>query len=143
MKSLKPFFQDLKAFAVRGNVADMAVGIIVGAAFGKIVSSLVNDIVMPPIGLLLGGTDFKDLRWELSPAQVVNGVEKASVAINYGAFLQNVFDFIIIVCSIFLFIKCVSALKRKHPAASDQPEESAPSRQEELLAEIRDLLKKK
>ena len=99
------FLQDFKAFAMRGNVIDMAVGVIIGGAFGKIVSSIVADVIMPPIGLLVGGVNFTDLKLQLKPAEVVDGVEKAAVTLNYGNFLQDTFDFIIIAFSIFLFIR--------------------------------------
>ena len=92
------FLQDFKAFAMRGNVIDMAVGVIIGGAFGKIVSSIVADVIMPPIGLLVGGVNFTDLKLQLKPAEVVDGVEKAAVTLNYGNFLQATFDFIIITC---------------------------------------------
>ena len=94
------FLQDFKAFAMRGNVIDMAVGVIIGGAFGKIVSSIVADVIMPPIGLLVGGVNFTDLKLQLKPAEVVDGVEKAAVTLNYGNFLQATFDFIIIIYKI-------------------------------------------
>ena len=90
------FLQDFKAFAMKGNVVDMAVGVIIGGAFGKIVSSIVADIIMPPIGLLLGGVNFTDLKWVMKPAEVVDGKEVEAVTMNYGQFLQNTIDFIII-----------------------------------------------
>lgn len=136
------FLQDFKAFAMRGNVVDMAVGVIIGGAFGKIVSSIVADIIMPPIGLLVGGVNFTDLKLEMKPAEVVDGVEQAAVTLNYGNFLQATFDFIIIAFSIFLFIKLLAQLNRKKkeeaPAPAAPP---APSKEEVLLTEIRDLLK--
>ena len=107
------FLQDFKAFAMRGNVIDMAVGVIIGGAFGKIVSSIVADVIMPPIGLLVGGVNFTDLKLQLKPAEVVDGVEKAAVTLNYGNFLQATFDFIIIAFSIFLFIRLLAKLNRK------------------------------
>jgi len=128
--------KEFRAFAVRGNVVDMAVGIIIGAAFGKIVSSFVNDIVTPPLGYLIGGVDFSSLAVTLPAVQ--DG--KPDVTINYGAFLQALFDFLIVAFAIFLVIKAINRLKRKEeekPAASP-----APPRQEVLLEEIRDLLKK-
>lgn len=135
------FLQDFKAFAMRGNVIDMAVGIIIGGAFGKIVSSLVADIIMPPIGLLVGGVNFTDLAWVMKPAEIVDGVEKAAaVTLNYGKFLQATFDFIIIAFSIFLFIKLISQLNKKKEEAPTPP--PAPTKEEVLLTEIRDLLKK-
>lgn len=135
------FLQDFKAFAMRGNVVDMAVGVIIGGAFGKIVSSVVADIIMPPLGLLVGGVNFTDLKLQLKPAEVVDGVEKAAVTLNYGNFLQSTFDFIIIAFSIFLFIKMLTKLSQKKevPAAPSAP--PAPSNEEVLLTEIRDLLK--
>ena len=127
--------QEFKAFAARGNVIDMAVGIIIGAAFGKIVSSFVGDIIMPPIGLLLGGVDFSDLAITLQAAQG----ETPAVVIAYGKFLQTVIDFLIIAFAIFMGLKAVNSLKRKEEAAPSAP--PAPTKDQELLAEIRDLLK--
>ena len=99
------FLKEFKDFAMRGNVVDMAVGVIIGGAFGKIVSSIVSDVIMPPIGLLVGGVKFTDLEWVLKPAILEDGVETvAAVTLNYGNFLQNVFDFLIIAFSIFLFV---------------------------------------
>jgi large conductance mechanosensitive channel len=138
------FLQDFKAFAMKGNVIDMAVGVIIGGAFGKIVSSVVADVIMPPIGLLVGGVNFTDLKLELKPAEIVDGVEQAAaVTLNYGNFLQTVFDFLIIAFSIFLFIQAITKLSRKkeeEPAPAAPP---APSKEEVLLTEIRDLLKEK
>lgn len=140
------FLSEFKAFAMRGNVIDMAVGVIIGGAFGKIVSSVVADIIMPPIGLLVGGVNFTDLKWVMKPAEVVDGVEKAAVTLNYGNFLQATFDFLIIAFSIFLFIKLIAKLSRKKeepveavPAPAPVPE---PSDEVKLLTEIRDLLGK-
>lgn len=135
------FLQDFKAFAMKGNVVDMAVGVIIGGAFGKIVSSVVADVIMPCIGLLVGGVNFTDLKLELKPAELVDGVEQAAVTLNYGNFLQVTFDFIIIAFSIFMFIRLLSKLNRKKeetPAPAPAP---APSKEEVLLSEIRDLLK--
>ena len=100
--SKSSFLLDFKAFVMRGNVVDMAVGVIIGGAFGKIISSVVADIIMPPIGLLVGGTNFSELRWELEPARVVDGVEQAAVTINYGNFIQTMLDFVIIAFANFL-----------------------------------------
>ncbi len=108
------FLEDFKKFAMRGNVIDMAVGVIIGGAFGKIVSSVVADIIMPPIGLLVGGVNFVDLKWVMKDAVVVDGVEQAAaVTLNYGNFLQATFDFIIIAFSIFLFIKLITKLTER------------------------------
>ena len=131
------FLQDFKAFAMRGNVIDMAVGVIIGGAFGKIVSSIVADVIMPPIGLLVGGVNFTDLKLQLKPA----GVEKAAVTLNYGNFLQATFDFIIIAFSIFLFIRLLAKLNRKKEEVPAPAAPPAPSKEEVLLTEIRDLLK--
>ena len=139
------FLQDFKAFAMKGNVIDMAVGVIIGGAFGKIVSSIVADVIMPPIGLLVGGVNFTDLKWVLKPAEVIDGKEMAAVALNYGNFVQATFDFLIIAFSIFLFIKLITKLsegkKVEEPAAPAPP--PAPSKEEVLLTENRDLLKEK
>jgi large conductance mechanosensitive channel len=138
------FLQDFKAFAMKGNVIDMAVGVIIGGAFGKIVSSVVADVIMPPIGLLVGGVNFTDLKLELKPAEVVDGVEQvAAVTLNYGNFLQTVFDFLIIALSIFLFIKAITKLTKKKEEAPAPAAPPAPSKEEVLLTEIRDLLKEK
>lgn len=128
--------KEFREFAVKGNVVDMAVGIIIGAAFGKIVSSLVSDVVTPPLGYLIGGVDFTQLAYTL-PA-IMQGQEP--VTIRYGAFLQTTFDFVIVAFAIFLLIKLINRLKRKEEAAPSAP--AAPPRQEVLLEEIRDLLKK-
>jgi len=131
--------QEFKEFAVKGNVVDLAVAVIVGGAFGKITTSLVNDVFMPPIGLLLGGVNFSELVITLKDATD----EAAAVTINYGLFVQTVIDFTIIAFVIFMVIKGINASKRKKqeaPAAPAAPPE--PSNEEKLLAEIRDLLKK-
>lgn len=136
--------KDFKNFAMKGNVIDMAVGVIVGGAFGKIVTSLVNDIIMPFFGFLTAGMDFKSLKWILSPAIVAeNGVvEKAEAAIMYGNFLQNIIDFLIISFSIFMVIHMVTKTREKlSPKPEPAPEEPQKPTQEELLTEIRDLLK--
>ena len=136
------FLNDFKSFALKGNVIDMAVGVIIGGAFGKIVSSLVADIIMPPLGILLGGVNFKELAVELKPAVVENGEETAAaVMLNYGTFLQNVVDFLIIALSIFVMIRLAGHLMRKKEAAPAPPQPPQPSKEELLLIEIRDLLK--
>lgn len=126
---------EFKEFAMRGNVVDMAVGIIIGAAFGKIVSSFVADVVMPPIGVLVGGVDFTNLAVTIQEATA----EAEAVTIKYGAFLQTVFDFIIIAFAIFMAIKVMNSLKKQEEEAPAAPPE--PSTEEKLLTEIRDLLK--
>ncbi len=129
------FIKEFREFAMRGNVVDMAVGVIIGGAFGKIVSSLVGDVAMPVLGILTGGVDFKDLKITL--AQAVG--ETPAVTLHYGAFIQNVFDFIIIAFAIFMMVKALNKLKKERPKEEAAPE---PSAEEKLLAEIRDLLKK-
>ena len=131
------FLSEFKKFAMRGNVVDMAVGIIIGAAFGKIVSSLVGDVIMPPIGLLLGGVDFSNLEIVLKKA-----TETApAVVIGYGKFIQTVLDFLIIAFAIFALIKAMNSLKKKEEATPAAP--PAPSKEELLLTDIRDILKNK
>lgn len=127
------FIKEFKAFAMRGNVMDMAVGIVIGAAFGKIVTSLVNDVIMPPIGMLLGGVDFSSLGVTLKAA----AASSPAVVLKYGVFINAIIDFLIVAFAIFLVIKGMNALKRKQEAAP-----AAPPVQETLLREIRDLLKK-
>lgn len=126
---------EFKAFAVKGNVVDMAVGIIIGAAFGKIVSSFVGDVVMPPLGLLIGGVDFSDLAVVLKAAQG----DTPAVVLAYGKFIQTVIDFLIVAFAIFMGIKAINRLKREEAVAPSVP--PAPTPQETLLTEIRDLLK--
>ena len=128
--------KEFRDFAVKGNVVDMAVGIIIGAAFGKIVSSLVGDVVMPPIGVLLGGVDFSDLSIILKEAVG----DKPAVVISYGKFIQTVIDFMIIAATIFVAVKVINTLKKKEEAKPAAP--PAPSAEVLLLTEIRDLLKK-
>lgn len=129
--------QDFKAFAVKGNAIDMAVGVIIGGAFGKIVSSIVDDLIMPPIGWLIGGVNFKDLSVKL-PAMMEG---QAEVTINYGNFIQTVFDFLIVAFCVFMLVRGIQSLK-KTEAAAEAPAAPVGPTQEELLAEIRDLLKK-
>lgn len=129
---------EFKAFAMKGNVLDMAVGIIIGAAFGKIVSSVVNDIIMPPIGLMVGGVNFTDLKIVMKAATETN----PAVTLNYGNFLQVTFDFLIVAFSVFLVIKAMNAAKKKQEVAPAPPAPPAPTKEETLLTEIRDLLKK-
>jgi large conductance mechanosensitive channel len=136
------FFKEFKEFAVKGNVVDMAVGIIIGGAFGKIVASLVNDIVMPPIGVLIGGVDFTNLKLVLKQASVdVAGKEIPAVTINYGTLVNTVVNFIIIAFAIFMVIKAMNFAKKKQEAAPAVP--PAPSAEEKVLTEIRDILRSK
>lgn len=123
--------KEFRTFAMKGNVVDLAVGIIIGAAFGKIVSSLVSDVIMPPIGLLVGGLDFKDLAITIS--------NTPPVVLKYGAFVNTIIDFVIVAFAIFMMIKAMNALKRKQEEA---PAPKKPSEEVILLTEIRDLLKK-
>ena len=127
---------------MKGNVIDLAVAVIIGGAFGKIVSSFVADIVMPLIGLLLGGVNFADLKWVIKEAVMENGVEKVAAAtLNYGNFIQVTIDFLIIALAIFMAIKAMNSMKKKEEPAPEAP--AAPSAEETLLGEIRDLLKTK
>lgn len=126
---------EFKAFAVKGNVVDMAVGIIIGAAFGKIVSSFVGDVIMPPLGLLIGGVDFSNLAITLKQAQG----DAPAVVLAYGKFIQTVIDFLIVAFAIFIGVKAINQLKRKEAEAPSAP--PAPTRDQQLLEEIRDLLK--
>lgn len=127
---------DFKNFAMKGNVLDLATAVIIGGAFGKIVSSLVNDVLMPPLGLLLGRVDFKMLKIVIHKG--VDGV--GDVTLNYGMFIQNIVDFLIIAFCIFLIIRASQKMEKKKVEAPAPP--AAPTKQEELLTEIRDLLKK-
>ena len=139
----KNFWGEFREFAMKGNVMDMAVGVIIGGAFGKIVSSLVADVIMPLLGLLVGGINFTDLHVTLKAAKEVDGVLQPAVLLNYGNFLQSAFDFLIIAFSIFLFIRLLSKLQTKRDKAAAEapaPEPPAPSKEEQLLTEIRDLL---
>ncbi|MBC8530588.1 large-conductance mechanosensitive channel protein MscL [Christensenellaceae bacterium NSJ-53] len=135
-------WQEFKDFAFKGNVVDMAVGVVIGGAFGKIVSSIVSDLIMPAIGYLTAGADFAELKWVLSPAVVEGGeVVKAEAAILYGSFLQNVLDFFIIALSVFLVLRLLMKLRRKKKEEAPPP--PAGPTDTELLAEIRDLLREK
>ncbi|MBE2899016.1 large-conductance mechanosensitive channel protein MscL [Pasteurellaceae bacterium TAE3-ERU1] len=129
--------KEFREFAMRGNVVDMAVGVVIGGAFGKIVSSFVGDIIMPVLGLLTGGVDFKDLHIVLKEAVG----ETPAVTLNYGTFIQTVFDFVIIAFAIFMVIKGLNKMKKEQP--KEEPAPAAPSAEETLLTEIRDLLKTK
>lgn len=138
------FLQEFKQFAVKGNAVDMAVGVIIGGAFGKIVSSIVSDLIMPPIGWLIGGVDFKDLKLELPVNPLNEGA--APVSINYGNFLQTTLDFLIISFCVFLLVRGLMKLTRRkadEAAAAAPAPEPAPTKEEILLTEIRDLLKER
>lgn len=126
---------EFREFAMRGNVVDMAIGIVIGGAFGKIVSSFVSDVLMPPIGMLLGGVDFSELSMTLKQATE----EAQAVTVSYGAFIQTVVDFVIIAFAIFLVIKAMNSMKKKEAAKPDEPAKQ--SAEEILLTEIRDLLR--
>lgn len=137
------FINEFKAFAVKGNAVDMAVGVIIGGAFGKIVSSIVNDLIMPPIGWLIGGVNFSELKITLPAEKIADGIEMQAATINYGSFIQNLIDFVIIAFCVFLLVKGINKLankKQEKPAPTPAPE---PSAEEKLLAEIRDLMKEK
>ena len=140
---MKKFLNEFKEFAMKGNVVDMVIGVIIGAAFGKIVTSLVNDIIMPGLGVLTGGLNFSDYKFVIKDA-VTEGSEVITpeVAITWGSFVQTVFDFIIIAFCIFIAIKAMNRFKRKAEEAPAAPAAPAGPTQEELLTEIRDLLKK-
>ncbi|NOS85890.1 MAG: large-conductance mechanosensitive channel protein MscL [Ignavibacteria bacterium] len=132
--------KEFKEFISRGNVVDLAVGVIIGASFGKIVSSIVDDIIMPPIGVMLGGMNFSSLKIILKDASTdPTGKVIEAVTLNYGNFIQTGIDFVIIAAAIFIFVKAFNSMKRKEEA----PPPAAPTNQEKLLTEIRDLLSKK
>lgn len=129
---------EFKSFALKGNVVDMAVGIIIGAAFGKIVTSLVTDVIMPPLGVIVGGVDFKDLSIVLKAAVG----DAPAVTLNYGNFIQVVFDFVIVAFAIFMVIKALAMARHRSETKKVEPKVTEPSKEELLLTEIRDLLKK-
>ena len=136
------FLTEFKEFAIKGNAVDMAVGVIIGGAFGKIVSSLVDDVIMPPIGWLIGGVNFSDLKVTLPAEKIVGGIEMQSATINYGNFIQTLIDFVIIALCVFLMIKGLNTiLRKKKEENTAKPAE--PSAEVKLLTEIRDELKKK
>ena len=138
------FFKEFKEFAMRGNVIDMAVGVVIGAAFGKIISSLVDDIIMPLVGVVTGGMNFTDYKWVIQKAVVVSQTQEVltpEVTMNWGSWVQTLVDFIIVAFCIFVAIKAINQLKRKkEEAPAPAP---APTKEEVLLTEIRDLLKEK
>lgn len=140
--------KEFKEFAMRGNVVDMAVGIIIGAAFGTIVQSLVNDVIMPPIGLALGNVDFSNLFVILKQgtpagpyAALTDAADAGAVTINYGAFINTVISFLIIAIAVYILVRGINSMKRKEEAAPEAPPE--PSNEEKILTEIRDILRSK
>ena len=137
------FIKEFKEFAMKGNVMDMAVGVIIGGAFGKIVSSLVDDVLMPLIGMLTGGIDLSGLSYKVMLPAVDGGEPIAGATLKYGAFIQNIIDFLIIAFCIFLMMKAINKLMAKKEEPAPEPEAPAGPTQEELLTEIRDLLKNK
>ncbi len=147
MKRTSAFITEFKEFAMRGNIIDLAVGVVIGAAFGKITSSLINDVIMPPIGKLLGNVDIKDQQWLLqkgieeikSPTGTVIQAKVPEIAVRYGLFINTIFDFLIVAFVIFLVVKGVNRMKRKQDAIPEPVAE--PTKEELLLTEIRDLLK--
>ena len=144
----KKYWQEFKEFAVKGDVVDLAVAVVIGGAFGKIVSSLVADIIMPPIGLIMGGINFSDIKIVLKEAVLkANGTVGApAVAINIGTFVQNIFDFLIVALSVFFMIKLIGRLKKRLKLVAEEERSEAKviplTKDQELLGEIRDLLKK-
>ena len=143
---MKKFFEEFKAFAMRGNVVDMAVGVVIGGAFGKITTSIVNDIIMPLISLLTGGVDFTEWKWVLKEAvlDAEGVVTSAEVAVKYGSTIAIILDFIIIAFAVFCMVKAINSLHRKKEEPAPEPApEPEPSAEEKLLTEIRDLLANK
>jgi large conductance mechanosensitive channel len=143
------FIKEFKEFAMRGNVVDLAVGVIIGAAFGKVVTSMVNDVIMPPIGKALGGADFKDLFINLDPTKLTkagtavkslaDAKDAGAAVVAYGSFINNVIDFTIVALCIFMIIKLMNSMKKK-PAAAAPAAPPEPTKEEKLLTEIRDAL---
>lgn len=133
-------WKEFKEFAVKGNAVDMAVGIILGAAFNSVVTSIVNDLIMPPIGKLIGGVDFKDLKWVIGEGKDMATGKVGEVAIRYGAFLNTAINFLIVACSVFAIVKFMNAMVRKPEPAPTAP--PPPTKDQELLGEIRDLLRR-
>ena len=141
---MEKILNEFREFAVKGNAVDMAVGVIIGGAFGKIVSSIVDDIIMPPIGWLIGGVNFSELKITLPAKQLADGVQTQAATINYGSFIQTTFDFLIIAFCVFLLVKGINKLAKKKVEESATPApKPEPTAEEKLLTEIRDLLKNK
>jgi large conductance mechanosensitive channel len=137
MQTMKALLEEFKAFAMRGNVVDLAVAVVIGAAFGKIVSSLVDDIIMPVIGLMTGGVDFSELAWTMKAASATD----AAVTMNYGVFINNIVTFVIVAFAIFVVAKGMNRLKKREAQAPQEPPKL--TKDQELLVEIRDLLQRK
>jgi large conductance mechanosensitive channel len=134
--------KEFKEFAIKGNMVDLAVGVIIGAAFGKVVTSLVNDILMPPLGILLGGMDFKGFKMTLRDAYTdAAGAKVEAVSLNYGSFIQNIIDFLIVAIAIFFMIRLMNRLKKKEQEQPEKPAPEVTTKDQQLLMEIRDLLK--
>ncbi len=148
MAEKKGMLQEFKEFAMKGNVIDLAVGMIIGSAFGTITSSLVNDIIMPLVSMLIGGIDFTEWKWVLKEAVIEDGeVVKAAVSVNFGTFISTIINFIILAFAIFLMVKAINsarakAEKKEEEKPAEPPAPPEPSAEEKLLTEIRDLLKK-
>lgn len=138
------FIEDFKAFALKGNIVDMAVGVIIGGAFGKIVTSLVNDIIMPVVSIITGGEGYKNLKYVITPAREATGDMAAveEVAVNYGLFIQNIVDFLIIALCIFVALRYTVRFMKKEKAAEEVAPAPEPTAEEKLLTEIRDILQK-
>jgi large conductance mechanosensitive channel len=134
---MRQWFREFREFVKRGNVVDLAVGVVIGAAFGKVVSSFVGDVLMPPVGLLLGQVQFRNLKL------ILGGDPAAPVTLNYGAFVETIVDFLIVAFAVFLVVRTVNALQRQKQAAPSAAAPPGPSREAQLLAEIRDLLRAK
>src|SRR5690554_4982023 len=138
LEKSKSLWEEFKSFAVQGNVVDLAIGVIIGGAFGKIVTSLVNDIIMPLLGLIIGGINLTEAKWVIREAM---SEEIPELSLNYGQFLQNIIDFLIIAFSIFMAIRLFNRLTKKRKEEEEPPAEPEPSKEELLLTEIRDILK--
>lgn len=145
VQSSSKIFREFQEFISRGNVVDLAIGVIMGAAFGKIVTALVNDIIMPPIGLILSGINFKDLYLPLngkSYGTLAEAQKDGAAILSYGNFINTIIEFVIVSACVFALVKAINVLRRKQEAAAAASSAPAPTKSEELLAEIRDLLKK-
>jgi len=133
--------KEFKEFAIKGNLVDIAIGLIIGAAFGKVVSSLVDNVLMPPLGVLIGGIDFSELAVQLKPATVVDGKETAAVVLKYGQFIQDIIDFLIVAFAVFSVVKVMNSTKKKEQEQAPAPAPDVLTKDQLLLTEIRDSLK--